>query len=98
MSDFSKAKWKVQKVLGKVIGVATNRSSEFSVEMVCSLNDEANARLIAVAPEMYEMMENTSHYILECAKLYSPFLGELCMYAERIKELLARIDGEDEYE
>ena len=54
----------------------------------------ANARLIAAAPEMYEMMKNTSNYILECAKLYSPFPDELCMYAERTKELIARIDGE----
>lgn len=55
---------------------------------------DRRGRLIASVPEMYETLKNVSDYILECAKLYSPFPHELCMYAGRIKELLARIDGE----
>ena len=51
-------------------------------------------RMNAAAPEMYELMHNTAFYILECARIYKPFPQELVTYATRIREFLARIDGE----
>ncbi len=52
-------------------------------------------RMKAVAPEMYELMHNTASYILECARIYKTFPQELVTYATRIREFLARIDGEE---
>ncbi len=89
MSKFTKGKWRV-KYNPIIQGIFDEDNKPIQL-------NEANARLIAAAPEMYEMMKNASNYILECAKLYSPFPDELCMYAERTKELIARIDGEDEW-
>ena len=97
MSEFTKGKWRYVETNNTVV-INDDRYIPVAFLLGCSMFSkqeyQANGRLMAAAPEMYEMMKNTANYILECAKLYSPFPGELCMYAERIKELLARIDGE----
>ncbi len=105
MSEFTKGTWEAgidtSSMLPYVWTKLKNIPAKIAVMHRCPyIKDKeqlANARLIAAAPEMYEMMKNASNYILECAKLYSPFPDELCMYAERTKELIARIDGEDEW-
>ncbi|MBQ9420067.1 MAG: hypothetical protein IJU31_06820 [Synergistaceae bacterium] len=55
---------------------------------------DANTRLIAAAPEMYELLKNTAFYLEEVNKL-KPLPSELMDYAKRIAELLARIDGKE---
>ena len=52
----------------------------------------ANGRLIAAAPEMYALLENTAFYLQGLSKMYS--LSGVFDYVSLIKELLARIDGE----
>lgn len=95
MSKFTKGTWRASFEENKYIWSSDDQVLG-ELYFTTPEETEANARLIADAPEMYKMMKNTSNYILECAKLYSPFPDELCMYAERNKELLARIDGEEE--
>ena len=53
-------------------------------------------RLSDYASKMYELMKATAEYIFECEKVYRPFPSELVTYAERIQELLARIDWEED--
>ena len=54
---------------------------------------ERLGRLIAAAPEMYELLKHTAFYIKEADKL-KPLPSELMDYAKRISELLTRIDGD----
>ena len=58
---------------------------------------ESNARVIANAPEMYEMLLNIGLYIL--MENSSPDVAlpkKLIAYAKKIRKLLDRIDGEEE--
>ena len=55
---------------------------------------ERLGRLIAAAPEMYELLKHTVFYIKETDKL-KPLPSELMDYAKRISELLTQIDGKE---
>ena len=92
MSKFTKGKWK--NYINKCVYVLDkkNKFPRFIVFLVCGNTEEeaqANARLIAAAPEMYELLS-------ECADTLNHIghkvLGNICL------ELLARIDGEAENE
>ena len=88
MSKFSKGKWRADYEENKYIW-----SSEGEVlgELYFTTPEEtkANARLIAAAPEMYELLK-------EELVPTSDYGGIVSFERERkIKELLARIDGEE---
>ena len=52
MPEFTEGKWEAEKIYGKHLIV----TADGRIVADC-LNNEANARLIAVAPEMYELLE-----------------------------------------
>ncbi len=88
MSKFTKGKWKV-KYSHMMQGIFDEDNDP--VEL-----NEANARLIAAAPDMYELLNNIAWYIEATQKLQKNYLAdEFSDYATRAKELLARIDGEE---
>ena len=102
MSDFTKGKWyysthETKSSKHKRIKISSGVSySDGVIKQIATLtgtNTEsyANARLIAAAPEMY------SELILAMASLRD---GDICAQrlADRIEELLDRIDGKEEYE
>ncbi len=66
-----------------------NRKKKIGIALV---PEEANARLIAAAPEMYDLLEDVAWYLEQIADDDD----ESSKYASSIQELLARIDGEDE--
>ena len=57
--------------------------------------DETNARLIANAPEMYDLLNIICSYIHEVEKVFPQFPDALSMFGRNGRELLARIDGEE---
>ena len=99
MSKFTEAPWVADKHCDGVYSEIADRyvaSTAFGYDDVDEDERKGNARLIASAPELYELAQNTADYILEANKLYAQFPQELVTYAERIKELLERIYGEEE--
>ena len=89
MSEFTKGKWEVQDWTEKLDG-------EFLPEYAVCVGDEwiadcadneANARLIAAAPEMYELLK-----VLVQREYDNTVTAILALEAEK---LLARIDGKE---
>ncbi len=84
MSKFTEGKWEVEIIYGDHCAVFAN---EYLV--ADCFGNEANARLIAAAPEMYELLKGelipTSDY------------GGIISFEreKKIKTLLAQIDGEE---
>ena len=97
MSDFTPGKWTTDDYGGYVFahgadmmicqmrGAGYLRSQGVSEEGIIAVQD-ANARLIAAAPEMYELLEVWVNIQAQ------PTLKEA---RKRASELLARIDGEE---
>lgn len=100
MSKFTKGKWK--NYINKCVYVLDkkNKFPRFIVDSVHGNTEEeaqANARLIAAAPEMYQLLDDIAEYIEATQKLQKDYLAtEFFDYAIRAKELLARIDGEEQ--
>ena len=66
--------------------------ADFEMDYAISREErEANARLIAAAPEMYELLKSLVNTLL--AHSYSSYSQDKVI---RIANLLARIDGEEE--
>ena len=86
MSKFTKGQWRV-KYNPIIQGIFDEDNNPVQL-------NEANARLIAAAPEMYELLEDVAWYLEQIADDDD----ESSKYASSIQELLARIDGEDEDE
>ena len=89
MSEFTPGKWAFD-MLPRKIGAIPITTPREEIAYVCaSSRAEANARLIAAAPEMYEMLKEelipTSDYggILSLSR------------TAKIRGLLAQIDGEE---
>ncbi len=108
MKKFTGNKWEVEYIRSIDLFSITAYSDKYKFgdyEDVGILKyaKKEDARLIAAAPEMYDLLDNISFYITEVDKLCSsaqiPFFSEFVDYANRIKYLLTRIDGtEDENE
>ena len=76
MPDFTKGKWNYEKNQGYPF---YNVFREGSSQYLASVNTEANARLIAAAPEMYNALKCVNGLLKD----------------PRITGLLARIDGKE---
>ena len=95
MSEFTKGTWEAgidtSSMLPYVWTKLKNVPAKIAVMHRCPyIKDKeqlANARLIAAAPEMYNWLKTISEI----------FDKENIINASGIKELLARIDGEDEW-
>ena len=90
MSEFTKGKWSIDRD-----GSAIFSDSEdcYVAELSPANSDEqvvANARLIAAAPEMYELLKI-------CAKTEEPasYIPAFLDLKDKARELLARIDGKE---
>ena len=81
MSEFTAGKWEVEMVYGDHPIVTVERR----IVADC-FNNEANARLIVAAPEMYELLG-----ILESVRHEE----DVIWLKEAVQELLARIDSEE---
>ena len=88
MSEFTKGEWEYGKdekypywYVGKT---GTTR-------YLATVDKEANARLIAAAPEMYELLSDCAAFLKDCGDC-SPIAYQLRL---RIEELLDRIDGKE---
>ena len=95
MSKFTKGKWEVEHGAFDPEIICENKYLAFIYNLEHLEETEANARLIAAAPEMYKLLNFLSLYIFEYEKFYKPFPYELVKYAEEAKELLERIDGDE---
>lgn len=88
MSKFTKGEWEYGKN-GKFpfwyVGV------KGTTRYLATVDKEANARLIAAAPEMYELLSDCAAFLKDCGDC-SPIAYQLRL---RIEELLARIDDEE---
>ena len=99
MSRFTSGKWTTDDYGGYVFahgeemmicqmrGAGYLRSKGVSEEGIIAIQD-ANARLIAAAPEMYEMLRGIIQSTADCPMESAVFFSEA-------RELLARIDGEE---
>lgn len=87
MSKFTGGKWEVDVIYGDHYVVFTNDRIVADCNRIVAdcFGSNANARLIAAAPEMYEMLE-IAQESLRGHRYDSPT-------AERIEKLLDRIDG-----
>lgn len=56
---------------------------------------KANARLIATAPELYELLNSMCSYINAIEHIIPHFPDALSLFAKNGKELLARINGKE---
>ena len=65
-------------------------------ETIASVDSEANGRLIAAAPEMYELLETATEIILDFCSTQDTdvFTDTFHKVTNEWIELLARIDGE----
>ena len=91
MTEFTKGKWEARNcdVYHNSWGVTVD-DSYYVADCFNTKNSEANARLIAAAPEMYELLK-------EELIPTSDYGGILSFSREtKVKELLARINGEAE--
>ncbi len=87
MSKFTKGTWEVEIIYGDHYTVFANEHL-----VADCFSNEANAQLIAAAPEMYELLK-------EELIPTSDYGGILSFEREKkIRTLLTRIDGEVEYE
>ena len=95
MSDFTKGK---QYVFNNGTDIFVGSSE--SVGHICNVGwvkikeVEANARLIAAAPEMYELLKEVAE-VLRTRNNYDYIEGDLFSLMTEAEELLARIDGEE---
>ena len=97
MSKFTKGPWKVTPHLDVMKGHNYIAPISIMTKKYMTVNEEtrANARLIAAAPEMYELLDYIASYLTALSKLI-PLSGLLINYLSMINDLVARIDGEEE--
>ncbi|MBR1437352.1 MAG: hypothetical protein IJ587_02325 [Synergistaceae bacterium] len=93
MSEFTQGKWEaVFSSLGEYPYYVTT-NSEGNYHQIAFVDTEANARLIAAAPEMYDEL----YEVLQLLKGKSSYDGdEFDQQAKSIQELFARIDGKED--
>ena len=77
MSDFTRVKWEADALYGDHFAVFAN-----SHVIADCFSNEANARLIAAAPEMYELLNKAYH-----------ILGKDTEISREISECIFRADG-----
>ena len=80
MSEFTSGKWEADVLYGDHFVVFAN-----SHMIADCFSSEANARLIAAAPEMYKLLKLVANYKPD-------FVWDVVHHAQ---DLLARIDGEE---
>ena len=88
MSKFTPGKWHCDELPRNIDGTILVITPEDIIAYVVGCkNDEANARLIAAAPEMYELLQTLAHREYD-----NTVTAIISLEAEK---LLARIDGEE---
>ena len=92
MSKFTKGKWRV-KYIPIIQGIFDEDNKPIQL-------NEANARLIAAAPEMYRMLQLNMNVLETLIQEYDLFedagVAWLHKHLDEAEKLLARIDVEDE--
>ncbi len=97
MSEFTKGKWVYDEPFGVIFSYETcaviaNVQGAGTGSCFCSTQEgQANARLIAAAPEMYELLK-------VCAKTEEPgnYVSAFLDLKDKARELLAHIDVEED--
>ena len=104
MIEFTKGKWKIdnsEAFRGHIYVLDASGVYHCIAHVAGMWNDEysiqanANARLIAAAPELYELLNSMCSYINEVERIIPHFPNALSLFAKNGKELLARIDGKE---
>ena len=95
MSNFSKGKWELDKKIGNTITAVELEEAVALVLGYIDAEQQANARLIAAAPEMYYLLKNLTEELRAYGDDVREDLYSLMIEAER---LLERIDGEEAQE
>ena len=92
MSNITKGKWEATPIYGDHWTV----SVDGRIAIDCFSN-EANARLIAEAPEMFDMLHYLLGYVREWEKISSGriYKAKVQKDIKEVEELLARIDGKE---
>jgi len=88
MSEFTKGKWEYKQGDGNYWTIQSVKT-----EQVGDCINEANARLIAAAPEMYEILDGLIYKLKANGADEREEIDEVI---QEMESLLARIDGEDE--
>ncbi len=97
MSKFTKGKWEYVQAFGVVCSedtsavIANVRGAGTGSCFCLTQEEQANARLIATAPEMYKVLQVFADEPSEAEER----VDELCTAYYQARELLARIDGEE---
>ena len=106
MAEFSKGKWTdddmgtyvfahgYDMMICKIRGWGYLKNSGLSDDEAIEVQ-KANARLIAAAPELYELLNSMCSYINEIEHIIPHFPDALSLFAKYGKELLTRIDGKE---
>lgn len=89
MPKFSKFPWQVPEYIG--VGFDILDADGFCIAQ--NVYEEADARLIAAAPDLYEELQNLLWYLYELQG--QGFMRETQEDIDRVEALLKRIDGEE---
>ena len=96
MSNHTPGPWKIRRpVLSRIIATPDCYVVETPDDIVCVANTKADARLIAAAPEMVELLDDVAMELSIVSPILRPANGHVEALIERIDALLRRIEGEE---
>ena len=95
MSEFTKGEWKIQRVNSPYIIWRVTDSSRYN-SVATGIYKEADARLIAAAPELYEIVKDFCDEVETFVSIYDKFPEEFTNIAEQAQEILERTNSEED--
>jgi hypothetical protein len=91
--EFTKGPWKAELHIDPQWRISVEGQRFNIVATTCQGNDEANARLIAASPEMFELLQDASKRLGCGCGHDEPICGECKKVEDRIESLIAKVEG-----